>query len=50
MKENYINYIKYTRQYSDSTVRWYCTAIKEFDSYLRGVSKNIDDPENIKVL
>jgi len=50
MKENYINYITYTRQYSDSTIRWYSTAIREFDSYLRGIWKNIDDPENIRLI
>ena len=31
MKENYINYITYTRQYSENTVRGYNKILKKFE-------------------
>lgn len=50
MIENYVNYITYTRQYSDNTVIWYKKCLKKFDEYLATIGKKVDDPENIKLV
>lgn len=50
MKENYIDYLRYTRHYSNSTVIWYSKALNKFDMFLATVGKKIDDPENIKLI
>lgn len=50
MKENYINYIKYTRQLADDTVIFYEKWLKYLERYLVSISKSVDDPENIKLV
>ena len=50
MKENYINYIKYTRQLADDTVIFYEKWLKYFEKYLVIIWKTIEDPENIKLV
>ena len=50
MKENYINYIKYTRQLADDTVIFYEKWLKYFEKYLVIIWKSIEDPENIKLV
>ena len=50
MKENYINYIKYTRQLADDTIIFYEKWLKYLERYLVSISKSVDDPENIKLV
>jgi site-specific recombinase XerD len=50
MKENYINYIKYTRRLADDTVIFYEKWLKYLERYLVSISKSVDDPENIKLV
>lgn len=50
MKENYINYLTYTRHYADATVINYKKALKYFESYLGTINKSIDDPESIRLV
>lgn len=50
MKESYMNYITFTRQYSERTIHWYEKSLKKFDEFLATIGKNIDDPEAIKLV
>lgn len=50
MKENYINYLLYNRGYSHNTTDGYVWILKKFDSRLSTIWKNVDDPENIKLV
>jgi site-specific recombinase XerD len=50
MKENYINYVTYTRQLANDTITNYKKALKYFDKYLTTIKKSVDDPESIKMV
>ena len=50
MKENYINYLIYTRNYSDATVINYKKSLRYLDKYLIKIWKSVDDPESIKLV
>lgn len=50
MRENYIDYITYIKQYSSETIINYKKALKKLDSYLVTINKSVDDPENIKLI
>jgi site-specific recombinase XerD len=50
MKENYIDYITYIKQYSQETISNYKKALKKLDSYLATINKSVDDPESIKLI
>ena len=49
MRENYINYITYTRQFSDRTVIRHKAMLKDLDKFLSQYGKSVDDPESIKL-
>lgn len=50
MKENYINYLTYVRQYSEATIINYKKWLNKLDMYLATIGKSVDDPENIKLV
>lgn len=50
MKENYINYITYTRQYADATITNYKKSLRYFERYLDSIGKDINKPECIKLV
>jgi len=50
MKENYINYVTYTRQLANDTITNYKKSLKYLDKYLTTIKKSVDDPENIKLV
>lgn len=50
MRENYIDYITYIKQYSQETISNYKKALKKLDSYLATINKSVDDPESIKLI
>ena len=50
MIKNYVNYITYTRQFSQNTIRNHVRALRDFDKFLLENNKSANDPENIKLI
>lgn len=50
MKEKYLNYITYSRQYSDKTIKGYTYILNKIDEYLVTIGKSISKPEELKVV
>ena len=50
MIKNYVNYITYTRQFSQNTIRNHVRALRDFDKFLSENNKSANDPENIKLI
>ena len=50
MKDNFINYISYTRHYSTKTVKSYTYILNKFDGWLTSIGKTVDNPEKIKLV
>ena len=50
MIESYISYIKYSKGYSQHTIRWHRTALEKFNKHLNSLWKDITNPIEITLI
>ena len=50
MIENYLNFLLYTKGYAKNTIVRYRKTLKKFNNYLIPLWKNVDNPEEIKLI